>query len=271
MNEDRLLGELGDLARRQDEAEQTGLDERWDRLTAGTLTAQEEAELKALAESSPEIRETYEAFRPLGAGFQARMVAAAQAGLASDGPRAETPEPPPRPLPFPRAAARIEVWLGTAAALAAGLFFLVRGLAPLPPLPGYVAELSVDSREFRGGEPSPASGTPVAAPGAPLTVRILPDTAVAGEVEAQGFLATAQGDDFRPWPPASGIMVHEKGVVTLSGPLDKDLRPGPWTIWVVVARPGKLPGDLPAELRAGRTGKADWQAVSRRLEVRPSP
>lgn len=72
--DDLLLKELGDLARHEGEAEGARLDERWDRLAAGTLTAEEEAELKALAASSPEAREAYAAFRPLGADFQARVV-----------------------------------------------------------------------------------------------------------------------------------------------------------------------------------------------------
>jgi RNA polymerase sigma-70 factor (ECF subfamily) len=48
-------------------------------LAAGTLTAEEDAELRALAVSSPEAREAYEAFRPLGATFQARVVSAINA------------------------------------------------------------------------------------------------------------------------------------------------------------------------------------------------
>ena len=72
------MSELGALARREGEAESL-LDERWDRLAAGTLTAEEDAELRALAASSPEAREAYEAFRPLGAAFQARVVSAINA------------------------------------------------------------------------------------------------------------------------------------------------------------------------------------------------
>jgi RNA polymerase sigma factor (sigma-70 family) len=54
-------------------------DERWDRLAAGTLSAEEEEELRALADSSPEAREAYKAFKPLGADFQARVVSAINA------------------------------------------------------------------------------------------------------------------------------------------------------------------------------------------------
>lgn len=74
MTEDLILRELGYLATEESEAEKARLDERWDRLAAGALTPEEDAELRALAESSPEAHEIYEAFRPLGAKFQARVV-----------------------------------------------------------------------------------------------------------------------------------------------------------------------------------------------------
>src|SRR5947199_7226982 len=126
--EDQLLKELGALARREEEAERSRLDERWDRLAAGTLTSEEDAELKALAASSPEAREAYEAFRPLGADFQARVVSA----INSEKSPKPQPQPQPQPQPF-RLARRIEVWTGLAAAMAAGLFFLVRGPAMQAP------------------------------------------------------------------------------------------------------------------------------------------
>src|SRR5437764_1238935 len=97
---DRLLRELGDLARSEAEAEKARFDDRWDRLAAGTLNAEEEAELKALAESSPEYREAYEAFRPLGADFQARVVSKINDERDKPLP-APQPEPIPRVLPFP--------------------------------------------------------------------------------------------------------------------------------------------------------------------------
>src|SRR5947199_10745972 len=91
--DDRLLKDLGDLARREDEDERARLDERWDRLAAGTLTAEEDAELKALAASSPEARETYEAFRPLGADFQARAMSAINSERAERAASAPSPRP----------------------------------------------------------------------------------------------------------------------------------------------------------------------------------
>ena len=73
------MRDLGHLAREESEAEKRRLDERWDRLAAGTLSAEEEAELRALAAASPEAARAYEAFRPLGADFQARVVEAIRA------------------------------------------------------------------------------------------------------------------------------------------------------------------------------------------------
>src|SRR5436853_420723 len=157
---DRLLRELGDLARSETKAEEARFDERWDRLAAGTLTAEEDAELKALAESSPETREAYEAFRPLGADFQARVVSA----INSERSPKPQPLPPPKPLPF-RPARRIEVWAGLAAAVAAGVFFLVRGPAMQAPLTSsYAASLSGGLKSHRGGEPSPPNEKPVLSP-----------------------------------------------------------------------------------------------------------
>ena len=79
MNEnedDDLLRKLGEMARDEAESERARWDERWDRLAAGTLGAEEEAELRRLAVASPEAGEAYEAFRPLGAEFHAAVAAA---------------------------------------------------------------------------------------------------------------------------------------------------------------------------------------------------
>jgi hypothetical protein len=257
MTDDRLLRDLGALAREQDEAERARWDERWDRLAAGTLTPEEEAELKAFAEASPEAREAYEAFRPLGAGFQARVVSAINAERDRDAP-------PPHPLPFfRRVVRRAEVWVGAAAAVAAGVYFAVPP-AVLPPLPGYELASLVVPSDYRG------SGSHTASPGSPVTLTVRPQTAVTGKVETHGFLSCG-GGDLRPWPLKS-LKVTQKGIMTLQGTLGKDVRPGSsCKIWIIAARPGRVPGDLQTELRAGRTGNADWQAASTHLDVRLPP
>ncbi len=265
MNEDRLLRELGDLARQEDEAERARFDERWDRLAAGTLTAEEEAELKALAGSSPEAREAYEAFRPLGADFQARMVAAAQA---------EIQEPRPRVLPFRRAAARIEVWLGTAAAVAAGLFFFLR--MPAPSLPGYVAELTGGVKTSRGGEAGPSDETQVFVPESLLTLDVQPDHPAGSRVEPRAFLSSRAGEEnLRPWAPQPHFQIADKGgAVRLQGRLGQDLQlsPGDWILWIVVAPAGKAPSarEVQDKLRADRPLHDSWQAVCSAVHAEPS-
>src|SRR5215218_7525825 len=140
MNEDRLLRELGHLAKEEEGAERARLDERWDRLAAGTLTAEEEAELLALAETSPGAREAYEAFRPLGPEFQARVVKKISAELPK-GWRG-------RLLQFP--AVRIGGWVTAAAAAAAVVVVLLR---PSAPLPDYQIAVTGGSSEMRGEQP----------------------------------------------------------------------------------------------------------------------
>jgi len=260
--EDRWLRELGELARQDDEADRVRFDERWDRLAAGALTAEEEAELVALAASSPEGAEAHEAFRPLGADFQARMVAKARAELAG-APQDDPVEPPNPVLPFRRVVRRVEVWLGGAAAVAASLLFLLR-VPALPPLPGYEFASLVVPSEYRGAE------SHTAAPGSLVELSVRPLTAVRGEVKAQAFLACT-GGKLHPWQPPPSPDNTSKGFITLRGRLEMGLQPGDCEIWIVVARPGKLPKDLPAELHAGRTGTADWQAVSAKLKVKLPP
>jgi hypothetical protein len=264
MSEDRLLRELGHLAKEEEGADKARLDERWDRLAAGTLTAKEEAELLALAETSPEARETYEAFRPLGADFQARVVEAATA---------ELPKPKPSPLPFPLAA-RIGGWVTAAAAVAACLFFLVRP-APMPALPAYTAELSGEIKMSRGNELGPVSKQPVFIAGSIVKLVARPEKSIEGrELDVRGFLSPQTGKtDLTPWKPE--IKIADNGAVLLKGTLGEEIRipPGAWTVWVVIARKGKIPSasELQSELLTDRTQHSDWQALHVNLLVEDRP
>ncbi len=264
---DRLLRDLGDLARSEAEAEEACFGDRWDRLAAGTLTADEEAELKALAESSPEHREAYEAFRPLGADFQARVLSAIEAEQGGETPQLAPPEPRPRVLPFRRAAVRrVEVWLGaTAAVAAAATFFFLQTSAPLPPLPLYQAELIGGDKIVRGSEPGPASGTPIFSPGSmlKLALRPQPPQPVQGRLEAQAFRVSAGGGTTN-WVPIPGFSIKNgaDGTLLLIGTVGETIQLpiGTSRICVVVSRPGKAPAerDLPAALGARH---AAWKAV----------
>jgi hypothetical protein len=275
MTEDRLLNDLGDLARREEEAERAGLDERWDRLAAGTLTAEEEAELRALAASSPAAREAYEAFRPLGADFQARVVGAIKTEQPEPRKPAHT-ESRSRFRSFRRDPGRLEVWLGAAAAVAAVLVFLVRGLTALPPLPVYTADLEGGTQAFRG-EPASSSDPQVFVPDSLLTLEVRPQQPVEGPVEVRGFLAPAAGaGEIVPWQPETGFEVAG-GSVRLRGTVGREIQlpPGTWRLWIVVGRPGEVPGEseIVDALLSGRTRQEDWQAISADLRVadRASP
>src|SRR5262245_60200152 len=115
MNDEELMKALGRTARAE-----PALDERWDRLAAGTLSEAEHEALLEEAARSDAAADAYEAFRPLGAEFQARVVhrlvgeAARETGSAQQaaGPGGRVAAPPgrdeggpvegrPKVVPFP--------------------------------------------------------------------------------------------------------------------------------------------------------------------------
>jgi hypothetical protein len=258
MSDELWLRELAQVKRDEEAEERARLDERWDRLSAGDLSPDEEAELRALAETSEEGRETYEAFRPLGPDFHAQVVKAVSAEL-------KKPESPPaRVLPF--RPARMGAWLSAAAAAAAVVVVFLR---PPAPLPDYAPpDLSGGSKAMRDGE----TRSDVFAPGDPIKVVLRPETEVskAGDLEARCILV--RGDDARVLTVRTEI--DPGGSVKMDGSLDTGLAAGDWTLWAVVGRPGKLPE--PAELRtlpAIEVRRDDWTAVPSaiRIQARASP
>jgi hypothetical protein len=275
MNDETWLRELARVAREEQEAEKVRLDERWDRLSAGELSAEEEAELQALAAESEEGRQAYEAFRPLGPEFQARVVQALRAGAAP----AAAPNPAPAPaagksgarriLPFPRwHSPRLAGWWAAAAsAAAATLILLLRIFAGSPALPVYAAlELNEGIQETRG---EPARELPVFAPGSLLELTLRPETAAKGKIAVRGFLEG--GGELRTWE-LPDPEVSEGGVVRIAGTVGREIEiePGDWTVWLVVGRPRKLPdaAELQAHLARNRSQTRDWTARSTRLRVR---
>jgi hypothetical protein len=280
MSEDPLLRELGRLAQEEKEAEDARRDERWDRLAAGTLSAEEDAALRALAATSLAAREAYEAFRPLGADFQARVVEKLAGELRRGEPEAWPPEPRSRLLPFRPASWGFAGWLGAAAVAASGLLLVVRGPATMPPLPLYSAELKGEIRTQRGA-PGPAAGPQQFGPGSRLSLVVRPEHPVVGEVEARALLArSAENVPCRPAAPAAPaprLDISAGGVVQLQGTIGEDIRlpPGRGRVWIVVGRRGRIPlaGELATALCAGRMHNHDWQAVSADLSVadRPPP
>ena len=260
MSDDPWLRELAQVKRDEDAEERSLLDERWDRLSAGELSPEEEAGLRALAETSEEAREAYEAFRPLGPDFHARVVNAVRA-------ERKAAEPRPRILPF-RPSARLGGWLTAAATAAAVLMVVLRSPAPLP---DYAPpEVTGGSKAERGGEPQ--SGT--FSPGDPIRVVLRPETAVSGAGPLEARCVLVRGGDRLLRLLETRTEIDPDGSVKMDGVLDADVPPGAWTLWAVAGRPGRLPE--PAELRnlsAVKVRRDGWTAMPTaiRIEAGASP
>ncbi|HEX9942741.1 MAG TPA: hypothetical protein VGG03_12035 [Thermoanaerobaculia bacterium] len=261
MTDEHWLRELAQVNREKQDEERNRLDERWDRLAAGTLTAAEEAELRALAETSTEAREAYEAFRPLGPEFQASVVQAIRAqGL----PEAETAKKEPaKLLSFPRRTVFAGWSAAAAAAAAAVLMIFLRAPAPLP---DYADPYVTGGTSTMRGERPGAEQVRSFAPGDPIRIILRQKTeAPAKGLEAQCFLSRAQ--ELRSLEVQSEF--DPKGSVKMEGSIGGDVEPGAWTLWVVVCRRGELPE--PADLRSLSPGASirqrDCVAVPREIRI----
>lgn len=260
-DDDDLLHALAGEARREREREPAWLDERWDRLAAGELPAADEAELRALAAESPAASEALEAFRPLGDDFRQRVVQAikVQSAAAPELPEQRHAAPPP-PDRF-RHRSRRRAWLGaglaSAVAVAAALILTVGAHPPLPDYePVKVTGGEARSRGVPAAPAPPAPTTLALHPGSPLRIEARPATAVLGPVEARWF-AAREGEAPRELPAAER-QVSKSGAAVLAGTLGKDLdlAPGAWSLWVMVGRPGELPGA--AVLGSRGAGAPGW-------------
>lgn len=248
MNEDELLKELARVAAEEERRDHARLDPRWERLSAGTLSQAEEAELRALAAESEEAREAYEAFRPLTAERRAGIVKAIRDQRRAEA-GAETPLPERRP-PGPRLGALLPFrrWRGLAvggALVAAAAVVLLLARAPAPPLPAYRAELSGGVRELRSEQPAGEDAITVFAPGGRFGLILRPETAASAEIAARFYLQ--RGEELRRWEPP--VEIDPRGAVRIAGEIGGEIAigAGEWTLWAVVGRPGRLP--VIAELR----------------------
>jgi hypothetical protein len=260
MSEDELLRELGKLVRREGVEEEeprptgTAFDERWDRLAAGTLDAREEAELRALAESSAEMREAHEAFRPLGPDFQAEVVRAI---------RAQARRPGATRLDFPRRHLRVA---GLGVAAAAAVAAAVVGYLRPPPLPGYVlggiAGGSRSTRDDAGGERS-------FAPGDRFVLTLRPQTEVpgGGSLEARAYLMHRR----ELWPVEVRAELDSRGAVKVTGVVPPRLESNEVPLSIVVGRRGSMPELDELDVSGGRAPlrRRNWVAVPVTLPARP--
>jgi hypothetical protein len=256
MNDD-WLRELAQV-NQEDQAEgRSRLDERWDRLSAGELSPEEEAELLALAESSDEGREAYEAFRPLGPEFEAKVVQA----IREQGLPDAAPKPPAKLLPFRRRA-----WIGGWIAAAAAAAILTVSLRPSAPLPDYASlKISGEARE-RGDQPKDT--TPTLRPGSPFTAYVNPQTAGAYEnrLDARCFLSCdreLRSVEIKSLFPSGGS-VEINGTMPNAGA-------GTCILWAVISRRGKMPraDELRSLLKSTPVRQRNWVAVSRNIRIEP--
>lgn len=262
MSDDLWIRELTQVNRESQDEERRRLDERWDRLSGGDLSPEEEAELRALAESSEEGLEAWEAFRPLGPDFHASVVQAIRdQGIAPD---AAPAEPPMKLLPFRKRLSRLGGWGALAAAAVAAVVVLLA--RPAGPLPDYSLDVSGGSLVWRGEIPESARG-PVFAPGDQVQLVLRPDTETTGkDLDAQCYLF--RDADVRRLELRRTID-PETGAVKMEGSIGQDLQPGAWTLWAVVGRQGELPA--PADLRSLSTGAgvrgSQWIAVPQEIRI----
>jgi len=265
------MRDLADELRRRTEGRPIWLDDRWERLAAGTLPAEERAELEELAERSEEARRLWELCQPLSSEIRGRIVDRIK-GQEPDETRPETEgkamEPSRR---FPGG-----VWWWAPAAVAAAAVAAVIVLWPgraAAPLPGYSVELAGGVQVQRSPDLPPPR--PVFEAGTRFELTLRPQTRVEGRLEVRGYLAPGDPPDrfdLDPWlarevPPG-------RGAVTIDGIVGEDieLRPGEWRLWLVVARPGAMPeiDELEADLSRGVTQGQGWVVATptRSLQMR---
>lgn len=267
MSDDPLLQKLSRVAREDREAEIARLDERWDALSAGVLVPEEEEELHALTDASPQASVAYEAFRPLGGDFRTRVTEAACFELRADRGEATAPRAERQPAPAPAVVAtrrrRPRWWLPGAAlaAAAASLLLFLRPTQELPSLPDYALGLDGHVHALRSASESDERRK-VFAPGNWLRLILTPNTIAQGPVAARAFSLDADG--LRPLhaPPAT---ISEDGAVRIEGEVGGGVRlPGgdSWLL-VVVGRAGSLPSGEELSSRLAESGSvqtADWTA-----------
>lgn len=244
---DRWFEELVQVAKDEEARARQALDDRWDRLAAGTLDAEQRAALATEAKQSEEGRAAWAAFQPLGPAFQASVVAKIQAQQAGAGQESSA-----KVLPF---RGRVAAWAG-AGLLAAGLaaFALLRPFLN-PALPDYTLETNAGNR---GGKQIVI--------GQEATIALQPGESSRGQVAVQ-CVHTATGAAPRFW---SGCETHldrrpdGTRVVNLPPAATAELAPG--TLRVIVGRPGRFP---PLGETAERDPAGRWQAFS--VTVQPPP
>ncbi len=286
MDDPKLLRDLARTAR-EEEAEEQQRWERWERLNDGAIAAEEEAELNALAATSVEAKQAFEAFRPLDSDFRARMVATIGPLIAGKPVPEEVGAPNEAPVwvkrpqvvrEKKRARGFLFPWwraglIGSGFSTAAAALFL---LLRLPPLPLFsIAEVESGVVITRSGEQDPEE-RPVLVAGAAFTAKARPAAKVSSRATIEPrcyILSTRPAErEIRPVDCAPKIEPDERGSMILLGTLPEDLTTGRAILWIVLSYRGdqpdpdeieKLPTDRP-------TLRRNWDAGPTEIEIRAS-
>jgi hypothetical protein len=262
MNDEELLKAVGRSVRAAEPH-----DERWDKLAAGTLTDAERAALLAEVAQSETAARAYEAYRPLGTDFQARMVErllapSAPAAEGADAVTVAVAAASAKVIPFRRRALRfagVPLALAASVLVAFGALTLLRQHA-VPALPGYGLRLEGQVTVMRGETPPPASAPFVR--GNEFRLLLTPATKVEGKVVARSYVLAGAGPQPLVAPPAR---ISDDGAVLIQGTVGADVQlpQGAARLLVVVGRESQLPDPraLAAQLgAAGQVQNDEWAA-----------
>lgn len=249
MTDEELLAQLGQLAKRQDDAE----DAQWDALARGELDASALSELEARAADDPEVALRLQLFRPVDDGAKARILEA-----LTSMPRPAQAARPAKRRPAAARWALAAVPLAMAAALA---LFLMRPQA-LAPLPDYSATLRGGQAEQRSGDESAV--TPRIGPGSQLELQLRPSVDVDGAVEARAFVVRA-GEVTRlevspQIAPSGGFRLQGRAAAWFGSAR------GPAEMVILVGRVGTL-GEIPPGVVRGAQAAPGIQRVVVAVEL----
>ncbi len=244
MNEDKLLEQLADVARRR------GVDEpdpRWDELAAGRLGDDERHRLLA---EDPDSDRKVTAFEPLSNDFKDGIKAQIGASVAANAAVPDIPAPGKSRSP----------WYG---ALAASLLAAIAVLTLLPrggdapPLPGY-------SSTLRGGAVmrSEGEGPAVLQPGERIELILTPATRVDTPLAARAFVSVDERLEAIDLPAPEWSPFGAARIVATLGE-DLNLPAGDSVLIVAVGSPGALPGESGVAQRLDGPAPADtpWQML----------
>jgi hypothetical protein len=252
MTHDDLLERLGEAARAQGAEEKERLDDRWDALAAGTLSAEEESRLRREASSDPALAAALEAFSPLGSEVRRRIADQARKELQlSESPHAGLPQAESRdweasdspvdPATLASGGGPKPWWIGAAAslvvALAAVFLWWPGQRLDLPP---YEASLSGITQVVRGLPVDLGEGRSEVHLGNRFELLLTPRQQVTGSVAARAFLEGSDGR-LEPWYPP--VEISASGTVRIAGTVgtEIELPSGEVTLWLAVGRRRSLP------------------------------